>query len=74
MLGGQEGLGPADFRRVLPVTRKHLIPILGYLDGLGVTTRLETGRRVSAARPPGGTRHEGRGEEPPLDLLRMNGV
>lgn len=54
VLGGQEGLGPADFRRVLPVTRKHLIPILGHLDGLGVTTRLETGRRVSAARPVGG--------------------
>ena len=51
VLGGQGGLGPADFRKVLPVTRKHLIPILGYLDGLGVTTRLETGRRVSATRP-----------------------
>lgn len=50
-LGGQGGLGPADFRKVLPVTRKHLIPILGYLDGLGVTTRSETGRRVAAARP-----------------------
>lgn len=51
VLGGQLGLGPADFRKVLPVTRKHLIPILGYLDALGVTTRLETGRRVSATRP-----------------------
>ena len=51
VLGGQAGLGPADFRKVLPVTRKHLIPILGYLDGLGVTTRLETGRQVSATRP-----------------------
>ena len=51
VLGGRGGLGPADFREVLPVTRKHLIPILGYLDGLGVTTRLETGRRVSAKHP-----------------------
>ena len=51
VLGGQVGLGPADFRKVLPVTRRHLIPILGYLDGLGVTTRLESGRRVSTARP-----------------------
>ena len=47
-LGGREGLGPADFRKVLPVTRKHLIPILAHLDALGVTMRLDTGRRVSA--------------------------
>ena len=51
MLGGQAGLGPADFRKVLPVTRKHLIPLLRYLDGIGVTTRLETGRRVSSTLP-----------------------
>ncbi|MDE2762107.1 MAG: selenocysteine-specific translation elongation factor [Gemmatimonadota bacterium] len=51
VLGGQAGLGPADFRKVLPVTRKHLIPILRYLDGAGVTTRLETGRRVSSTVP-----------------------
>jgi len=47
VLGGRTGLGPAEFREVLPVTRKHLIPILGHLDATGVTTRLETGRRVS---------------------------
>ncbi|MYK64905.1 MAG: hypothetical protein F4022_00350, partial [Gemmatimonadetes bacterium] len=46
-LGGQEGLGPADFRGVLPVTRKHLIPILAYFDARGVTQRLDSGRRVS---------------------------
>lgn len=46
-LGGEEGLGPADFRTVLPVTRKHLIPILAYLDARGVTHRLDSGRRVS---------------------------
>lgn len=45
-LGGQEGLGPADFRDVLPVTRKHLLPILGRLDVLGVTVREGTTRRV----------------------------
>jgi len=61
VLGGQAGLGPADFRRVLPVTRKHLIPILGYLDGLGVTTRLDAGRKVSAAHP-GGSRQKSRRE------------
>ena len=50
-LGGEEGLGPADFRRVLPVTRKHLIPILAYLDAQGVTQRLDSGRRVCEALP-----------------------
>ena len=50
-LGGEEGLGPADFRRVLPVTRKHLIPILAYLDAQGVTQRLDSGRRVSESLP-----------------------
>ncbi len=50
-LGGREGLGPADFREVLPLTRKHLIPLLAHLDGLGVTERTAEGRRV-AANPP----------------------
>ena len=50
-LGGEEGLGPADFRRVLPVTRKHLIPILAHFDARGVTQRLEAGRRVSGSPP-----------------------
>jgi len=36
-LGGATGLGPADFREVLPVTRRHLLPILRYLDRTGVT-------------------------------------
>ncbi len=48
---GQGGLGPADFREVVPVTRKHLIPLLSYLDGIGITERTDHGRRV-AARPP----------------------
>ena len=38
-LAGREGLGPADFREALPLTRKHLLPILAYLDQLGVTRR-----------------------------------
>ena len=50
-LGGEEGLGPADFRRVLPITRKHLIPVLACLDAKGVTQRLESGRRVSESLP-----------------------
>ena len=47
-LAGQTGLGPADFRAALPVTRKHLIPLLGYLDGVGVTHRTGEGRSVVA--------------------------
>ena len=50
-LGGMEGLGPADFREVLPVTRKHLIPILAHFDARGVTLRLEAGRRVAESLP-----------------------
>jgi selenocysteine-specific elongation factor len=51
-LGGRSGLGPADFRDVLPVSRKHLIPLLQYLDGLGVTVRRGEGRDVA---PPEGS-------------------
>ena len=53
-LGGSEGLGPADFRAVLPVTRKHLIPILSYFDRVGLTLRREGGREVLASRPAEG--------------------
>lgn len=49
-LGGREGLGPADFREVIPVTRKHLIPILGHFDAEGVTHRVDGARKV-ATRP-----------------------
>ncbi len=38
-LGGRQALGPADFREVLPVSRRHLLPLLAYFDGLGVTLR-----------------------------------
>ena len=49
-LEGAKGLGPADFREVIPVTRKHLIPILSYLDRIGVTLRQGEGRDV-VSRP-----------------------
>ncbi len=49
-LKGRSGLGPADFREVLPVTRKHLIPLLNYFDGRGVTLRTGDGREVPADR------------------------
>ena len=49
-LEGREGLGPADFRSVLPLSRRRLIPILEHLDALGVTERGEAGRRVRRRR------------------------
>ncbi|MBM4184789.1 MAG: selenocysteine-specific translation elongation factor [Gemmatimonadetes bacterium] len=36
-LRGQKALGPAAFKEILPVTRKRLLPLLAYFDGLGVT-------------------------------------
>jgi selenocysteine-specific elongation factor len=45
-LGGRTDLGPADFREVLPVSRRHLMPLLSHLDGLGVTRRREGVRDV----------------------------
>jgi hypothetical protein len=39
MLGGRSGLGPADFKDAVPVTRKHLLPILLHFDQVGVTSR-----------------------------------
>ena len=48
-LGGRSELGPSEFRDVLGVTRKHLIPLLNYFDGLGVTIRHPDGREVPRA-------------------------
>jgi selenocysteine-specific elongation factor len=45
-LGGRTGLGPADFRDALDVTRKHLIPLLNFFDTRGTTLRLGDGRSV----------------------------
>jgi hypothetical protein len=50
-LGGETGLGPADFKKVLPVSRRHLLPILRYFDLTGVTTRKGDGRDVASAVP-----------------------
>ncbi len=47
---GRTDLGPADFRAVLPVSRKHLIPLLVHFDGRGVTVRRDQVRDV----PPRG--------------------
>jgi selenocysteine-specific elongation factor len=45
-LGGREGLGPADFRDAVPVSRRHLLPILAHFDRTGVTVRTDDGRAV----------------------------
>ncbi len=45
-LKGARGLGPSDFRSVLPLSRRHLLPVLQHLDRLGVTVRTEGGREV----------------------------
>jgi selenocysteine-specific elongation factor len=50
-LAGRTGLSPAEFRDVLPVSRRHLMPLLAYLDGAGVTLRRGPVRDV-APRPP----------------------
>jgi selenocysteine-specific elongation factor len=50
---GAENLGPAEFREVLPITRRHLLPLLRYFDLVGVTTRIGDERRVSLEPPTG---------------------
>lgn len=52
-LGGRSGLGPADFREVLGVTRKYLLPLLRYMDTVGITTRIDENRSVSESLPEG---------------------
>ena len=49
LLGGRTGLGPADFREALPVTRKHLMPLLAHLDRVGITQRDGADRAVLEA-------------------------
>lgn len=55
-LGGFRDLGPADFREVLPVSRRHLMPLLAWLDGRGVTVRRGPVRdvRTRASGTPSG--------------------
>ena len=50
-LAGRE-LTAGDFRTVLPVSRKYLIPLLEYLDRTGVTRREGDLRRVVGLEPP----------------------
>jgi selenocysteine-specific elongation factor len=43
---GRTDVTPAEFRDVIPASRRHLIPILEYLDRTGVTVRAGEGRAV----------------------------
>jgi selenocysteine-specific elongation factor len=52
-LSDRKELTPADFKEILPLTRKHLIPLLEYLDRSGVTRRQGEGRVVNPPPPPG---------------------
>jgi len=49
-LGGGKPAAPAELREALGVSRKYLIPLLEYLDGVGFTQRTESGRVL---RDPG---------------------
>jgi selenocysteine-specific elongation factor len=51
LLGGARNLGPADFKEALPMTRRHLLPLLRYFDLVGVTTRMGDGRDVAHGLP-----------------------
>ncbi len=50
-LGCEGGLGPADFREVLALTRKHLLPLLRHFDTRGITTRMGDERSVAGRVP-----------------------
>ena len=50
-LAGATQLGPSDFREIVPVTRKHLIPILSHFDQMGLTIRGPDGRDVAGMEP-----------------------
>ncbi|MFC1575497.1 SelB C-terminal domain-containing protein [Gemmatimonadota bacterium] len=52
-LSGAKDLGPADFREVFPLSRKHLLPLLRHFDTVGITTRREERRSVARAVPDG---------------------
>ncbi|HCR04751.1 MAG TPA: selenocysteine-specific translation elongation factor [Gemmatimonadetes bacterium] len=55
-MSGRKGLGPTDFRGILTVTRKHLMPLLAHFDIRGVTVRRGAGREVpgrSGTEPSG---------------------
>ena len=49
-LGHGKPASPAELRQALGVSRKYLIPLLEYLDGIGFTQRTKSGRVLRSAR------------------------
>ena len=49
---GTAALPAGEFKAVLPVSRKYLIPLLEYMDRVGVTKRDGDLRRVQPMEPP----------------------
>ena len=45
-LGGQKNLAPSDFKKIVPVSRNFLIPILIHMDKAGVTVKEGDNRMV----------------------------
>ena len=43
-IAGSVAVAPGEFRQALGVSRKHLIPLLEYMDRVGVTRRTPAGR------------------------------
>jgi selenocysteine-specific elongation factor len=64
-LGGTSGLGPSHFKEILPLSRRHLLPLLRHFDTVGITTRLEEERRVALEAPPGWVRFRPGGADHP---------
>jgi selenocysteine-specific elongation factor len=64
-LAGQGPLGPADFRDVLPVSRKHLIPLLEYFDRCGVTLKKGADRFVPSSADAAGVQQRDRRQGEP---------
>jgi selenocysteine-specific elongation factor len=56
-MSGRKDLGPTDFRAVLPVTRKHLLPLLAHFDIRGVTVRRGANREVPVSSSMGDRRN-----------------
>jgi selenocysteine-specific elongation factor len=51
-LAGRTGLGPGDFRDLFGISRKYLLPLLGWLDRTGVTVRDGEVRGVGPLEAP----------------------
>jgi selenocysteine-specific elongation factor len=65
-------LGIAEFREVLDLSRKHLLPLLEYLDAAGVTRREGEGRLLLPADGPPGKSEPGLNNRLPESVPPQN--